>query len=239
MSYPFEIVEGFKFVGIHTKDYGMSLKERSAPTPEEKTITEDVPFMHGVYDFSMLLGERIYENRPLSYTFEVYDRNYEYRKVDEAALKNWLMKPGYSPLYDDFDIGYYWLAKCTGVDIEDDHKAGRLIINVSFDAYPFKKSELPEGHDIWDDFNFELDVSQPVEYQVNGTLNINLLNAGSCSVVPTITVSAAMTIQKDKITYNVPQGESKSESFRLMIGENPMTITGNGTIKFTFYKELI
>jgi len=84
-----------------------------------------------------------------------------------------------------------------------------------------------------------LDVSQPVEYQVNGTLNINLLNAGSCSVVPTITVSAAMTIQKDKITYNVPQGESKSESFRLMIGENPMTITGNGTIKFTFYKELI
>lgn len=231
------ITEGFKRGNIHTKEFGMWLVSRSAPTPDEKTITESVPFMHGVYDFSMILGERIYENRIISYQFEIIDMNYQQRKLIQTKLENWLMKDGFAPLYDDHAPGYYYLAKCTGVDVED--TSGGLTVNVEFEAYPFKISILEEGHDIWDDFNFELDVSQPVEYQVNGTLNINLLNAGSCSVVPTITVSAAMTIQKDKITYNVPQGESKSESFRLMIGENPMTITGNGTIKFTFYKELI
>lgn len=231
------ITEGFKRGNIHTKEFGVWLVSRSAPTPDEKTITESVPFMHGVYDFSMILGERIYENRIISYQFEIIDMNYQQRKLIQTKLENWLMKDGFAPLYDDHAPGYYYLAKCTGVDVED--TSGGLTVNVEFEAYPFKISILEEGHDIWDDFNFELDVSQPVEYQVNGTLNINLLNAGSCSVVPTITVSAAMTIQKDKITYNVPQGESKSESFRLMIGENPMTITGNGTIKFTFYKELI
>ncbi|WP_346216358.1 phage tail domain-containing protein [Caldifermentibacillus hisashii] len=231
------ITEGFKRGNIHTKEFGMWLVSRSAPTPDEKTITESVPFMHGVYDFSMILGERIYENRIISYQFEIIDMNYQQRKLIQTKLENWLMKDGFAPLYDDHAPGYYYLAKCTGVDVED--TSGGLTVNVEFEAYPFKISILEEGHDIWDDFNFELDVSQPVEYQVNGTLNINLLNAGSCSVVPTITVSTAMTIQKDKITYNVPQGESRSESFRLMIGENPMAITGNGTIKFTFYKELI
>lgn len=239
MSYPFDIREGFKFDGKHTKEFGMSLKSRSAPTPEEKSITEEVPFMQGIYDFSTILGERFYRNRTLSYVFEVYERNYDHRKVDETVLKNWLMKPGYIPLYDDHDPGYYYQAKCTSVEIEDDHKAGRLIVNVSFDAYPFMISILPEGHDIWDEFNFELDVSQLVEYTVNGSREINLLNVGSCSVVPTITASSPMEIIKENTTYQVPSGESKSELFRLKIGENPMTVNGNGTIKFTFYKELM
>lgn len=239
MSFSFEIKEGFKYAGIHTKEYGMSLMSRSAPSPDEKTITEEVPFMHGIYDFSMILGEKFYRNRPLSFTFETYERNYEYRKVDETVLTNWLMKPGYSPLYDDHAEGYYWMAKCTGVTVNDDHAGGRLLITVNFDAYPFKKATLPEGHDIWDDFNFELDVAQPVEYTVNGSESINLLNVGSCSVVPTITTSSPMTIKKDNVIYSIPQGETKDESFRLMIGDNPMTIEGNGIIKFTFYKELI
>jgi len=239
MSFPFEIKEGFTFDGKHTKEFGMSLKDRKTPTPEEKKITEEVPFMHGIYDFSMILGERIYQNRPLTYVFEVYERDYEHRKVYEAKIKNWLMKPGYSPLYDDYDRNYYYLVKCENVNIEDDHKGGRLIINISFDAYPFKKAVYPEGNDIWDEFNFELDVSQPVEFTVNGSQYINLLNVGSCGVVPTVTASAPMTIRKNGCTYQVPQGESRSESFRLEIGENPFTVEGIGTIKFTFYKELI
>lgn len=234
-----DILEGFKFNGIHTKEFGMSLKERLAPTPEEKTITEEVPFMQGVYDFSDLLGERIFKNRTLSYRFEVYQRDYQHRKVNEIVLKNWLMKRGIQPLYDDHDRGYYYLAKCTNVDIEDDHQGGRLIINITFDAAPFMKSSLEEGNDIWDLFNFEIDYAQDVEYTVNGRLDISLLNVGSIGVVPTITAGSQMTIVKDSMTYKVPVGESKSESFRLEIGENQLSITGNGTIKFTFYKELI
>ncbi|MCO7128364.1 phage tail family protein [Sporolactobacillus shoreicorticis] len=233
------IEEGFYFNGTHTKDYGMSLKERQAPTPEEKTITEEVPFMQGNYDFSMILGERIFKNRTLSYTFEAYQRDYQYRKVDEIVLKNWLMKPGFGKLVDDHDKGYYWWAKCTSVDVDDDHPFGRLLITLEFEAYPFMRGELEEGNDLWDPFNFLLDYAQPVTFDVDGSLTVNLMNLGSVGVVPTITASEAMEIVKNGTTYQVPSGQSKSESFRLEIGENPMTVSGTGTIKFSFYKELI
>lgn len=232
-----EIREGFERGGIHTKEYNMWLIERSAPTPEEKTIVESVPFMQGIYDFSTILGERVYINRTLTYVFEIIERNYQYRKVDQTALENWLMRDGYVPLYDDHDPGYYYLAKCMSIDTEDTE--GGMTVTVEFEAYPFKVSILPEGHDIWDEFNFELDVAQDVEYQVNGSLTINLLNVGARTISPTVTASSPMTIQKDGVTYEVPEGESKSEKFRLNIGENPMTITGNGTIKFTWNKELL
>lgn len=234
-----EIKEGFTFFDAHTKEYNMSLKERLAPTPGENTITEEVPFMQGSYDFSMILGERIFKNRTLSYRFEVEERSYRHRKVDEIVLKNWLMKKGWGRLYDDHDGGYYYWAKCTSVTVEDDHVFGRLSISISFEAYPFMVADLEEGHDIWDEFNFELDYIQPNEFVVSGSLNIVLMNVGSAGVVPTITASSQMTIIKNGITYTVPAGESKSESFRLEIGENTMTINGTGTIKFIFYKELL
>lgn len=234
-----EIREGFKFANIHTKEYGMSLKERQAPTPEENTITEEVPFMQGSYDFSMLLGERVFKNRTLSYKFEVYQRNYQYRKVNEITIKNWLMKHGWGELYDDHDKGYYWWAKCTSVSVTDESNPGRLVIDITFEGYPFMKSKLEEGNDIWDEFNFELDYAQPNEFNVNGSLDIKLMNCGSVGVVPTIICSSQMEIMKNNTSYTVPVGESRSESFRLEIGENEMTILGYGNIKFSFFKELL
>jgi len=231
--------EGFSFAGYHTGEFELILLERSAPSPAEKQITESVPFMQGIYDFSLILGERIYENRPLSFKFTYFQDEYEKRKVDETVLTNWLMRGGYQPLYDDHARDYYYLAKCTLVQVEDDTAGRRLNINLSFDAYPFKLSALPEGHGLWDNFNFDLDYSQDTEYTVNGSLSINLMNVGSTGVTPIIIASAAMTIIKDGITYAIPAGETKSESFRLAIGENPMMVNGNGVIKFTFYKELI
>lgn len=229
--------EGIKRSGIHSSEFDMWLVERHAPTPPEKEIIESVPFMQGVYDFSDMLGERVYENRIITYVFEIKRRDYQKRKIDQTVIENWLMKDGVAPLYDDHAKGYFYVGKCIDVDIED--SSGGLKVTAVFDAYPFKISVLEEGHDIWDEFNFELDVAQPNEYEVNGTKQINLYNVGKNSRAPKITATAPMTITKDGITYNIPAGESQSESFRLKIGENPMTITGNGTIKFTWYKELL
>lgn len=234
-----KIREGFYFNGIHTNDFNLRLKERQAPTPEEKSIIEDVPFMQGVYDFSMILGERVYSNRPLSYQFEVYNNRYNNRKVLETKLKNWLMNSWISKLYDTHDYGYYWLAKCTNVSVNDDHPGNKLVVGVTFDAYPFMKSNLEEGHDIWDEFNFELDYAQSNEFEINGSKNISLFNIGSTGVVPTVTTNSQMSIIKEGVTYTIPIGESKSGSFRLSVGENDMTVSGNGTIKFSFYKELL
>ena len=138
--------EGFTRSGIHTSEYGMWLVERQAPSPSEKEVIESVPFMQGVYDFSNILGERVFNNRTLTYSFVIKEQDYEHRKIDQTAIENWLKKDGVAPLYDDHARGYYYMAKCTSVNTDDFY--GGLGVTTTWDAYPFKISELPEGHDI-------------------------------------------------------------------------------------------
>ena len=234
-----KIKEGITFNGFDTRENDMHLIDRSAPTPAEKEIIESVPFAHGVYDFSNILGERIFDNRPISYTFQIYEHDYDRRKHEQTVLENKLLGTHITRLEDSYDEDYYYLGKCVSVNTTDDHVYNRLIVVVEFDCYPFKISKLPEGHDIWDEFNFELDVAQVIEFGVNGTRDITLYNAGASSVVPTIIASSEFTIEKGTVSVTVPSGASKSDLIRLQSGENKLKVTGNGTIEFDFYKELI
>src|SRR5699024_2450575 len=86
-----EIKEGITFNDFDTRENDMYLIERSAPAPTEKEIIESVPFAHGVYDFSNILGERIFDNRSISYTYQIYEHDYDRRKHDQTVLENKLL----------------------------------------------------------------------------------------------------------------------------------------------------
>src|SRR5699024_6311798 len=164
---------------------------------------------------------------------------YDIRKHDQTVLENKLMGTHSTHLYDTHDPSYYYLGKCVAVNTEDDHINGRLVVTIDFDCYPFKISKLPEGHDIWDEFNFELDVAQVVKHEVSGTKEVTLYNAGASSIVPTITTSSEFTIEIDTVSVTMRVGTHKSELIRLKPGENRIMLIGNGTIEFNFHKELI
>lgn len=235
---------GITFNGKHSyRDFGVTIAEKNIGYPEKQKIKVQVPFSNIEYDFSEIYGEQTYTPRPLSFTFNVVERHKLNDTVLinllETQLSNWLLGSiGKQRLYDDSMPGYYYLAEVEGgLDFDELWNHGKL--TVQFTAYPFMISELPEGHDIWDEFNFELDVAQITDFEVNGTLNVVLYNVGTPNLIPGIETSAPMQIVKNSITYNVPTGKSKNDEFRLQSGENKITITGNGTIKFLFYKELI
>src|SRR5699024_8424497 len=181
----------------------------------------------------------IFDNRPISYTFQIYEHDYDRRKHEQTVLENKLLGTHITTLEDSYDEDYYYLGKCVSINTTDDHVYNRLIVVVEFDCYPFKISKLSEGHDIWDEFNFELDIAQIVKHEVSGTKEIVLYNVGTPSVVPTIIASSEFTIEKDTVSVTVPSGTSKSNLIRLQSGENKLKVTGNGTIEFDFYKELI
>jgi len=234
---------GITFNGKHSyKDFGVTMaKGKSIGIPNKNKIKVTVPFSNIEYDFSELYGSQTYQPRPLSYPFNIY-KNYT-GKVPMNMLRtqiiNWLMNSnGKQKLYDDAYPGYYFLAEVEGSSsFEEDYDTG--VLTVEFTAYPFMIAELQEGHDIWDDINFDLDMLQPIDFIVNGSLDVTLHNTGVPALIPTITASDSMQITKNNMTYNVPSGTSKSESFTLSPGENDLTITGNGSISFEFYKELI
>ena len=76
-------------------------------------------------------------------------------------------------MYDDLIPGYYFIAEC-----EDSIKFSEGYIDCEvtavFAAYPFKISTLQDGHDIWDEFNFELDMVQDTKFDIDIIKNIQL-----------------------------------------------------------------
>ncbi|WP_067725376.1 phage tail family protein [Oceanobacillus damuensis] len=234
---------GIKFLGKHSyNDFGVTMaKGKEIGIPEKKKIKVAVPFSNIEYDFSEIYGSQSYEPRSLSYPFNIYKPlpGKSQMNSKKTQIINWLMNSrGKQRLYDDAYPGYYFLAEVEGSNsFSEDYDTG--ILTVEFTAYPFMISELPEGHDIWDEYNFDLDIMQSTSFEVDGELTVILYNVGTPDVIPTITASSAMTIVKDGIIFNVPTGESKSEEFVLNSGENELIITGSGSIAFEFYKELI
>lgn len=222
------------------RDFGLMIREHKIGNPSKLKVTERVPFSNQVYDFSGIYGGQEYEERPLSFTFYIdyYDNINDFYTY-ETELLNWLTGPVQKELLKFSKLpGYYFLAEVVeGPDTEHLMAGGNMQVN--FTAYPFKISELEEGHDIWDDFNFLLDYAQITEYDVNGQQSVTLYNNGASIITPTIRANAPMDIIKNGVTYKIPAGESQSYDFILTKGENRMTVRGNGHISFHFRKELV
>lgn len=232
---------GISFNGKHSlHDFGVTMPPgKSIGFPDKNKIIVGVPFSNSVYDFSELYGSQTYGTRQLTYPFNIWDRTKERMNVKKTQIINWLMGgSGKQKLYDDTFPGYYFLAEVEGGSaFSENHETG--ILTVTFTAYPFMIADQHEGNDIWDTFNFELDVAQVTEFDVSGSLEVILLNVGTPDTVPTITASNPMQITLDSVNYAINAGTTKSSDFVFKSGSNTITITGTGNISFEFYKELI
>ena len=51
-------------------DFGLKILSRELNPPSKKKIKETLPFMNGSYDFSLLCGENVYEERTIKYVFD-------------------------------------------------------------------------------------------------------------------------------------------------------------------------
>lgn len=234
-------MSGFRFNGKHINEEFPNLKyvERSTPPPEETLIKDSVIGMQGDYDFAMaLFGERLYENRELTYFFNGKESDDNSKTFNKRLLENWLLQGSYMPLYDDKEPMYYYMARCVGVELDNDDGILKAPYTITFDAYPFKIKEAKEGSPYWDDYDIS-DYYQESKHTVNGSKTIQLMNTGSVGVTPKIVASAPFTITKGNQSLTVGAGTSENKLFRFEMGMNTLTVTGNGTIEFIFHKELI
>ena len=232
-----QITEGFTFGNYNSTENGMFLISRDAPTPSSKDIIETVPYMQGVYDFSMLENDRYFDNRKITYQVILFEKEYENRKLPEQELKRKLMPLGVQVLYDTHDYGYHWLGKCESIVVEDDTDKNILTATIIFDCYPMAIVNSMEGEDIWDEVYFPRWVFQQTKYTVNGSERIDLFNIGSTSIMPKIIVSSEFTIESANNTITLPKGTYTDSELILGIGENIFMVTGNGTIEFQFNRE--
>ena len=123
------------------------------------------------------------------------------------------------------------------MEFEDLVSKGKL--KAIFSAYPFKISTTYEGNNLWDTFNFEVDVLQGTKFTVNGISNVNIYNPSAIDIEPTIIALSNFEIVLDNKKYIVESGISKDYRFKLKKGNNNITLKGNGTIEFRFRKEVL
>jgi hypothetical protein len=234
-----EIKEMIEFADFNTKENNLYLVSREAPTPEEKEIIEDIPFMQGVLDFSMILGDRIFENREIKYEFLLIDSGYCDRATFETMLKQKLMPCGQQKLYDSHDNGYYWLGKCKEITVEHDHRFDLMRATIVFDCYPFMFTIANYFDDVWDSFDFDNGIAGFTKYKIDGKKEIILINTSSIKIGPEVEVTSDMKVTIDGQTYLYKGGISTSLSMELQPGINKITVEGDGTIRFRWHAEVM
>lgn len=234
-----EIKEMIEFADFNTKENNLYLVSREAPTPEEKEIIEDIPFMQGVLDFSMILGDRIFEKREIKYEFLLIDSGYCDRATFETMLKQKLMPCGQQKLYDSHDNGYYWLGKCKEITVEHDHRFDLMRATIVFDCYPFMFTIANYFDDVWDSFDFDNGIAGFTKYKIDGKKGIILINTSSIKIGPEVEVTSDMKVTIDGQTYLYKGGISTSLSMGLQPGINKITVEGDGTIRFRWHAEVM
>ena len=219
------------------RDFNITIAKRDIGIPKKNKITEKIPFSNITYDFSTLYGEQTYDERPLSYTFNIIGKSKSDMNIKKANVLAWLMDGGKEEFYDDTIPGVYFLAEVVEASWKENVHDGQL--TVKLEAYPFKISSYYEGDIAWDELIFELDVLQETKFDINGHKNINLYNNGVNRIIPSIICDSVMEITINNSTYKLNIGENKDNRIYLNKGSNSIMVNGNGNIEFKFRKELL
>ncbi|MBV4427159.1 distal tail protein Dit [Clostridium tyrobutyricum] len=232
---------GLTFNGKHSfSEFGLYVEKKTINPPSKKKIVDDVPFMHGNYDFSTVGsgGEQVFDTRTITVKFALICYTMEELYTKYSQILEWLTDCGQSQLIFDYDPGYYFLAEVQDAPKFDDFTDnGELEVN--FVCYPFRYSNSYMGDDIWDTFNFLTDYTQYTnQFTVDGETTVTMYNNGR-SVTPTINCSAPMTLTYSGQTYNLNVGDNKVWGLKLQNGKNDLVFSGNGTAKILFRWEAL
>lgn len=232
------MIKGFEIYNKHLcKDFDCYIDESDTSPPSPNEIAVEIPFMQGVYDFTGMFSEVTYPERELKYYVDIIEESSRDLTATKILLENWLLGKQKNILKDDRLLGYYYLAKCTSIKENDDVDYTRL--EITFTAYPFKIKKWNEGECLWDEFCFLTDCLQSTTFDVQGALQVCIINYGSRNITPTVITDTPMKIIKNDIEYFLEAGETKDYRLELEKGEQLITIVGNGTIKFEFKVEVI
>ena len=206
------------------KDFDLYVASKDIPPPQRKTITETVPYMSGIWDFSFNEGVDEYEPLPLKYTFDVIaDTKQELNSI-KAELLDWLHNIGSDNedirkrLYDtDISETEYYEVYFVNTGWSEEGLQG--LLTAEFVCYPFRKTE-----------------SRTITHTINNSLSLNLENAGYRPIYPIITVSEAVTISDGINSFSISAG-TYTDFLQLKKGSNALTITGSGSISITLWEE--
>lgn len=203
-------------------DFDLYIASREQPPAKRKEITETVPYMSGLWDFSFHDGDiDEYEAVKIKYTFDVIADSKQELKALRRQLTAWIHSRGENKLIDT-DIGtniYYEVYNAQASWSEQDLQG---LLTAEFTCYPFMKTE-------YETITLTLKETEQT---------INIVNEGERRISPIITLTEAAKISDGKSIYALSSGTYTS-IFSLASGSNVFTVSGAGTLTIKYWAEVL
>jgi len=229
-----------------SRRFSLNLYERTAITPNEKEVVTSIPYMQGVVDMSNLIGNRVYENREIRYTFYRFGVEKNTAQHFQTTIENLLMGQFDTRLDDTYEPDFHYIGKCKDVTVTDEYTRNRIKVEITFDLYPFKIDNRMESADLFDPFNFDLDAFQnDLRFIVtNEKRNILLYNTSQRTINPLVRADVAgAVLESDGISHNLLEGTFTYPNLRLKPGINEIVLSQDTddtiTVWFDWRKERI
>ena len=190
-------------------DFGILLKSFTAPAPQPKVFRESIDGMDGDLDFTEYAGEVRYNDREVKVEFRDVSGK-EYRKL-MTFLAGQRVKLMYSGIPD-----YYFAGRCE--EIKQEERSHVVDLECTFVCSPYLLARTKR--------TVGLTVS------TSGSVQLKALRM---TAIPTISVSAAMTLTYDGKTVTLDAAGTYTKP-EIVITSTPKTLTiaGSGDISITW-----
>lgn len=211
------IETGITFGDIHSfDDLNLILSKSEIPPAQPKTKYVDIPGADGSLDVSEVHGEVKYSNRDCKFTFTMHPLDSSTFEEKQTEISNKLNGKVLKITLDK-DEEYYYTGRCIVNSYSSDKKMNKIVINAKVHPYKFKQNVTT------------------LNYNLSGTPTaINITNSRK-SVSPTITCTNDNTvIVFGTATFNLSAGTHKVLDILLVEGNNVLTVSGSGTVTFSF-----
>jgi phage-related protein len=207
-------MHGIRFGDMHSwDDLKMILNSKEIGAPDVKETKINVPGADGSLDLADFFGEPKYGDVTHKFHFSTIVPHREFL-TQYSTIKNAIHGKKMRVILDD-DPLFYWMGRCHVSGFKDEKGIGRVDVDCICEPYKYKIAQTA------------------VTQAVSGTAVINLTN-GRKRAVPTITTTAPMTISFGGGSWANSAGTYTIPELELTHGENTVTVTGTGTISFTW-----
>ena len=202
-------------------DWGLLLTAKTVSDPEPKTNYQELDGVSGSLDLTeALTGEVAYSDRTLKASFSMSDGTVQEREAMlrqiTAALHGrrvHIIEP----------------------DAPEHYLVGRVKVTGRTNSHAYATLDIEATCEPW---RYAVNETNRILTMKRQSLDIVLHNAGVKPVCPVITVTGSVSITDNGVTTELTPGSYKITDIRLQPGANVITVSGSGTVVFT-YREAV
>lgn len=210
-------MKGISFLGYHSyRDFKLLMTGKEIGAPEVKQYTLDIEGADGQLDYTDYFGEPKYQNVQHQFTFESIQPRNDFL-TQFSTVKNAIHGKKGRIILDD-DPSFFYVGRCFVSKFTNEKCIGHITVECDCEPYKYKMDKTV------------------AEIYVDGTFTAVLPNSRK-RAVPEVTIETEGTmniVYQDSNIWDLGSGSFTLPELELLEGDNVITLTGTGTVTFTW-----